>query len=327
MEEERYEKQKIIGRGSYGEAYLVKSKSNQKLYVMKTINLGKTQEKPNGWVQEIKILQACRHVNVIRYKECFFGQDNALNPSGTLLVHIVMEYADSGDLHAHIKRQKDEVKKDFVESQVRNWLVQLGFALQHLHKMRIMHRDLKPANVFMTTTKLLKLGDFGVSKVLDANTHFAQTQIGTPTHISPEVVLGKSYDFKSDIWGLGCIVYEICCQKPPFLSKNLNEIFEKIKNAKYADIPKTYSQTLSDLIRIMLKVEPKRRPTAYQLLTSGALKEDLDLYTQYVKTLPQGAGSSDGGSTSRSSSSIGSGEQISAESTSSGVFSGEIKPE
>ena len=88
-----------------------------------------------------------------------------------------MEYADSGDLHAHIKRQKDEVKKDFVESQVRNWLVQLGFALQHLHKMRIMHRDLKPANVFMTNTKLLKLGDFGVSKVLDANTHFAQTQV------------------------------------------------------------------------------------------------------------------------------------------------------
>ena len=88
-----------------------------------------------------------------------------------------MEYADSGDLHAHIKRQKDEVKKDFVESQVRNWLVQLGFALQHLHKMRIMHRDLKPANVFMTSTKLLKLGDFGVSKVLDANTHFAQTQV------------------------------------------------------------------------------------------------------------------------------------------------------
>ena len=88
-----------------------------------------------------------------------------------------MEYADDGDLHAHIKRQKDEVKTLFVESQVRNWLVQLGFALQHLHKMRIMHRDLKPANVFMTTTKLLKLGDFGVSKVLDANTHFAQTQV------------------------------------------------------------------------------------------------------------------------------------------------------
>ena len=120
MEEERYEKQKIIGRGSYGEAYLVKSKSNQKLYVMKTINLGKTQEKPaslltlfgipflifistffffltkmqNGWVQEIKILQACRHVNVIRYKECFFGQDNALNPSGTLLGMFIFYYCE-----------------------------------------------------------------------------------------------------------------------------------------------------------------------------------------------------------------------------------------
>ena len=81
-------------------------------------------------------------------------------------MHIVMEYADCGDLSAHIKRQKDEVKTLFQETQVRNWLVQLGFALQYLHKMRIMHRDLKPANVFMTSSKLLKLGDFGVSKVL-----------------------------------------------------------------------------------------------------------------------------------------------------------------
>ena len=82
------------------------------------------------------------------------------------------------------------------------------------------------------------------TKRFDSNVFISSYfQIGTPTHISPEVVLGKSYDFKSDIWGLGCIVYEICCQKPPFLSKNLNEIFEKIKNAKYADIPKTYSQT------------------------------------------------------------------------------------
>ena len=117
-------------------------------------------------MDEIKILQACRHINVIRYKECFLGQESALNPGGTLLVHIVMEYADAGDLSGHIKRQREEVKTPFPENQVRNWLVQLGLALQHLHKMRIMHRDLKPANVFMTSTKLLKLGDFGVSKVL-----------------------------------------------------------------------------------------------------------------------------------------------------------------
>ena len=130
--------------------------------------------------------------------------------------------------------------------------------------------------------------------IFSPDTNYAQTQIGTPTHISPELVSGEAYDFKSDIWGLGCIIYEICCQKPPFLSKNLNDIFIKIKNADYAAIPTAYSAILSDLIRIMLKVDPTSRPTAYQLLTSRALKEDLDLYMDFVKKMPHGSGSSDG---------------------------------
>ena len=157
-------------------------------------------------------------------------------------------------------------------------------------------------------------------------TNYAQTQIGTPTHISPELVSGKAYDFKSDIWGLGCIVYEMCCQKPPFIAKGLNEIFVKIQNADYAPISNAYSQTLSDLIRIMLKVDPNRRPTAYQIVTSGALKKDLEMYIDYVKTLPKASGSSDGSGndfllpgTRSSCSSMGSGEA-----TSSGVFSEEM---
>ena len=116
-------------------------------------------------LEEIKILQACKHINVIRYKECFLAPISNENPA--LMIHIVMEYADAGDLGNHIKRQKEEMKTFFAESQVRNWMVQLALALRYLHtKVRVLHRDIKPQNIFMSSTNLLKLGDFGVSKIL-----------------------------------------------------------------------------------------------------------------------------------------------------------------
>ena len=78
-----------------------------------------------------------------------------------------MEYADAGDLGHHIKRQKEVEKKLFPEKQVRNWLVQINLALRYLHtKVRVLHRDIKPQNIFMTRNNLLKLGDFGISKIL-----------------------------------------------------------------------------------------------------------------------------------------------------------------
>ena len=116
------------------------------------------KEENTRWMEEIKILQACKHINVIKYKDCFITSStfDCVLPSSSLIVHIVMEYADAGDLQSHIKRQKDEVKSPFTENQVRNWLVQLALALQYLHKIRVMHRDIKTQNVFMTSTNLLK---------------------------------------------------------------------------------------------------------------------------------------------------------------------------
>ena len=101
-------------------------------------------------MEEIKILEACKHINVIRYKNCFITtetQCDQANPSAQLIVHIVMEYADAGDMNVHIKRQR-EVQLFFAEAQVRNWLVQLSLALQYLHKIRVMHRDIKTQNIF-----------------------------------------------------------------------------------------------------------------------------------------------------------------------------------
>ena len=117
----------------------------------------------------------------------------------------------------------------------------------------------------LLTPDYQKLGDFGVSKILSPDLEFASTAIGTPTNLCPEIANGQKYDFKSDIWSLGCVIYEICSLKPAFASKSWEEMLLKIRNATYAPIPNNYSVILSDLIRVMLKVDPGRRPTAYQV--------------------------------------------------------------
>ena len=276
-------------------------------------------------MEEIKILQACKHINVIRYKNCFITTETfeGQAPSAGLLVHIVMEYADAGDMHVHIKRQREEIQAFFSEVQVRNWLVQIALALQYLHKLRVMHRDIKTQNIFMTSASLLKLGDFGVSKVLSPDKEFTETAIGTPTNLCPEIANGQKYDFKSDIWSLGCVVHEICSLKPAFQSKSWEEMLKKIRTATYPPIPPNYSVTLSDLIRVMLKIDPGRRPTAYQVATCQALKDDFESHLEHVKKLPASSRMSDQSSesaTRNSCSSMGSGEA-----TSSGVYSEEIR--
>jgi len=240
-----------------------------------------------------------------------------------------MEYADAGDLGHHIKRQKEVEKKLFSEKQVRNWLVQITLALRYLHtKVRVLHRDIKPQNIFMTSNNLLKLGDFGISKILSNENDFASTQIGTPINICPEMVSGQPYDFKSDIWSLGCVTYEMCCQKPAFYAPSLDEIMNNIKAARYAPIPSMYTKTLSDLIRVMLKVDPKGRPTAYQLATCEALSDDLQFQLNFYKTLPVSSSSSGASSDSAEGGTRNSiSSAMSGEATTSGVYSGEIRPQ
>lgn len=321
-----YNKEKCIGKGSFGSAHLVKCTVNQRLYVIKSIELPSKEADKARCLEEIKILQACKHINVIRYKECFLEPASADNPG--LIINIVMEFADAGDLGNHIKRQKEEKKTHFEEKEVRNWLVQLTLALRYLHtKVRVLHRDIKSHNIFMTSNNLLKLGDFGISKLLSADNDFASTQIGTPLNICPEMVSGQSYDFKSDIWSLGCVTYELCSLKPAFQASSFEEIMTNIKASRYPPIPSLYTKTLSDLIRVMLKVDPKSRPTAYQLATCEALAEDLQHQLDFLKTLPvssssSGASSDSAGGTTRNSCS----SVVSGEATTSGVYSGEIRP-
>merc|ERR1719476_1256008 len=119
-----------------------------------------------------------------------------------------MDYADGGDLHQRIQRQKPSSKL-FPEDKILKWFTEAGLALKYLHDKHVLHRDFKSQNLFLTAQDRLRIGDFGISKVLENTCAFAKTTIGTPYYLSPEICMERPYTFSSDIWALGCVLYEL----------------------------------------------------------------------------------------------------------------------
>ena len=130
------------------------------------------------------------------------------------------------------------------EDQIWSLIVQVVRGLKELHDLNIMHRDLKSANVFLCKDGTVKLGDMNVSKTLD-RMGLNYTQTGTPYYASPEVWQDKPYGIKSDVWSLGCVLYEVITLKPPFRAKNMEGLYTKVMKGQYAALPKEFSTGLS----------------------------------------------------------------------------------
>ena len=254
---------KVLGKGSFASVVLVTRKADKKIYAMKRINIAKMeQSERESALNEIRILASLSHPNIIGYKEAFFDEK-----SKTL--NIVMEFADDGDID---KKIKDNVKKRnlFSEETIWSWIIQILEGLKYLHENKIMHRDIKCANIFLMKNGLLKLGDLNVSKI--AKLGIAQTQTGTPYYISPEIWEEKPYDYKCDIWSVGCIIYEMCTLHPPFRGTSLSELYKNIKNGYYIPIS-NYSNDIKDIISMMLVIDNKKRASAEELLNSHIIKK------------------------------------------------------
>lgn len=214
---------------------------------MKKVKMGKlTEKEKQNSVNEIRILASIKHVNVIGYKEAFFE-----NSTGQLC--IVMEMADDGDLLQHIEKLK-RTKTKFTENQIWHYFVQIVRGLKALHDLSIVHRDIKGANVFLTKEGIVKLGDLNVSKV--AKKGMMHTQTGTPYYASPEVWQDKPYDYKSDIWSLGTVLYEIITLMPPFRATSMQALSQKVIKGIYDPIPKTFSSDLDKMITALIQVNP-----------------------------------------------------------------------
>lgn len=166
-----------------------------------------------------------------------------------------MEYCENGDMAQLIKKCKHE--KDYVaEDVIWKIFMQIILALRECHEHKecgkILHRDIKPGNVFFDSSNNVKLGDFGLSKILSEESLYAKTNVGTPYYMSPEQINEANYDEKTDIWSTGCVLYEMVALKPPFQATNHLALATKIITGKIERIPERYSELLQDLIQSML---------------------------------------------------------------------------
>jgi len=207
---------------------------------------------------EGKILEKLDHPNIIKFREVY------LTKKPKLTLCIVMDFADGGDLQSRIKSQKG---KFFNENQILDWFTQICLAIKHIHDRKILHRDIKSQNIFLTKNGLVKLGDFGIAKCLNATMDKAKTIVGTPYYLSPEIVQNKPYSFKSDIWSLGILLYEMCALKMPFDGLSIADLSLKIIKGIYTPIPNNFSKELKMLVNSLLNVDPTKRPSINDILS------------------------------------------------------------
>ena len=250
-----YTVKKVIGEGAYGRAILCKENKSEDLVVIKEIAMANlSPQEQRDARKETKILACLHHPNIIGYRGSFTSNNT---------LHIVMDYADNGDLFTAIQNAKGV---HFKEDQILDWFVQITLALKHIHDRKILHRDIKCQNIFLMKNGMIKMGDFGIAKILDHTTQFSKTAIGTPYYLSPEICEGKAYNAKSDIWSLGCVLYELCTLNHAFDSNCMNGLIMKILRAKHAPIPYYYSPQLRNLVDSLLNKNAQRRPSANQIL-------------------------------------------------------------
>ena len=263
-----FELGKELGKGAFGSVTIVKRKEDQKIYAMKRVKIGRLsqKEKLNSF-NEVRILASIEHKNIIGYKEAFFD-----DKSKTL--NIVMEYADGGDLNTQIKEIKQK-KLFFEEKQIWSTLIQILEGLNYLHKSSIIHRDLKSANIFLTKDGIVKIGDLNVSKILTKMVT-TNTQTGTPYFASPEIWNDQPYDYKCDIWSVGCIIYEMASLHVPFRGVSMQNLYKNVLRGIYQQIPFRYSDDLKQIIKSILVVNPKKRPSAKELLENPIIKKKIE---------------------------------------------------
>jgi NIMA (never in mitosis gene a)-related kinase len=258
---DQYKVVKEIGKGGYGRALLVRSVKNGELKVVKEMDLtGMSAEARKKASHEAEILSTLKHTNIIRYRN---------NTRAKAKLFILMDYADGGDLGTLIQNRKG---KPIPEDVILDYFVQICLALKHIHDRKIIHRDLKPQNIFLAAGNIAKLGDFGISRALEHTGDLAKSAVGTPYYCSPEICSGGGYNSKSDIWSLGCTLYELMSLKRPFTGKNVGDIMRRVISRTPAPLPNQYSQEIRDLAFRLLAKRACDRPSINEILQLRLVK-------------------------------------------------------
>jgi len=256
-----------LGAGSHGRCYLMR-KPDGSLVVHKRVPVSHMKAaEQEAAEREVNILATFNHPYIIRYDHAFVRQGQ---------LNIVMEHASGGDLAGHL-RTLDEAGERPSVATVLDWFVQLLLALECVHSCKVLHRDVAAKNVFLGEGGVLKLGDFGVARVLASTLDMAQTKVGTPCYISPERCEGKAYSYGSDVWAMGCLLYEMLCARPAFAAETIPELTRMILGGGYTPWREADAvpDELQALTSQLLQVAAEQRPSLHELLDEPLLQPSL----------------------------------------------------
>ena len=247
--------EKAIGRGHFSTVHRAVRRSDERRVALKKVQIfdmldAKARDRCLKEVQLLKSLPP--HPSIIQYLDSFIDNNE---------LYIVFQWAEHGDLR-RLLRRASESKTSLQEVQVWRYFVQIADGIRHMHEARIMHRDIKPANIFLASNGSVLLGDLGLGRAFSSQTYEALSKVGTPLYMSPEVLDGRGYEWKSDVWSLGCLLYELATLRSPFKAEgdNLYTLFKKISVGKFDDLPSHYSPQLHKLTASMIQIDPKARP-------------------------------------------------------------------
>ncbi|CBZ49607.1 hypothetical protein NCLIV_001010 [Neospora caninum Liverpool] len=277
----KYEFIRQIGQGNFGAVMLARERDSSKIYAVKVISLsqlrieGSSRKALDSALRETELFSGFSHPFIVNCRHSFV-EDGQL--------HIVMDYADGGDLHGRIVRMRAK-HSVFDESTILRWFVQLCLAVNFLHEKNILHRDIKSSNVLLDghDPGSVKLGDNVIGKVFQNNQDLANLPSGAPCYISPEICEERPHSDKSDVWSLGCVLYELACLRLPFEGDSVQAVSGSIKRGQYYSVNPKYSEATAKLIDEMLSVDPDKRPSTAQILSRPHLQPHLQLILREQK--------------------------------------------
>ena len=252
-----------LGQCSFGKRFKVKNMDNNKFYAIKKIPINKIKEEDlNKIKNEVKILSNFNNEYIVKYYESFIDNND---------FNIVMEYCEGLDLRKFIDENKE--KNQLIDKcLIYDIISDICLGIKEIHNKNIIHRDLKPENLFISENSenlgiIIKIGDFGISKQLNNNKDFTNTQIGTLAYMAPEILKGENYNNKVDIWSLGCIIQELCTLDLCFEGNSFITIFNKIMELNHKKInQKIYGIDLQNLIDSLLEMDEAKRPDIINII-------------------------------------------------------------